>query len=130
MADKSLEALVVKVVKKVIKKEIKAINQYNLPIVSTQINQELQSFTETLETEEDHTQTTAEMFDDIYASNTVNFPTKEDVELDRKLREMKFRQDLRKDWILFLLRDVIVYAVTLLFIFTVSGFYLFTIINT
>ncbi|WP_413171404.1 hypothetical protein [Anabaena azotica] len=129
MADKSLEALVVKVVKKVIKKEIKAINQYNLPIVSTPINQELQNFTETLETE-DHTQTAAEMFDDIYASNTVNFPTKEDVELDRKLREMKFKQDLRKDWILFLLRDVIVYAVTVLFIFTVSGFYLFAIINT
>jgi hypothetical protein len=129
MADKSLEALVVKVVKKAIKKEIKAINQYSLPIVSTQINQELQSFPETLETE-DHTQTTAEIFDNTYASNTVNFPAKEDVELERKLREIKFKQDLRKDWILFILRDVIVYAATVLFIFTVTGFYLFAIINT
>jgi hypothetical protein len=129
MADKSLEALVVKVVKKAIKKEMKAINQYSLPIVSTQINQELQSFPETLETE-DHTQTTAEIFDNTYASNTVNFPAKEDVELERKLREIKFKQDLRKDWILFILRDVIVYAATVLFIFTVTGFYLFAIINT
>ena len=129
MADKSLEALVVKVVKKAIKKEIKAINQYSLPIVSTQINQELQSFAETLETEA-HTQSTAEIFDNTYASNTVNFPAKEDVELERKLREIKFKQDLRKDWILFILRDVIVYAATVLFIFTVTGFYLFAIINT
>jgi flagellar biosynthesis/type III secretory pathway protein FliH len=90
MADKSLEALVVKVVKKVIRKEIKAIKQYSLPIVSTQINQELQSFPETLETE-DHIQTTAEIFENIYASNTVNFPAKEDLELDRKLRKIKFK---------------------------------------
>jgi hypothetical protein len=129
MADKSLEALIVKVVKKVIKKEIKTLNQYSLPIVSTPINQELQSFADTLETEED-TSNTAEIFDDIYASSTVNFPTKEDVELERKLREMKFKQELRKDWILFILKDVIVYAATVLFMFTVAGFYLFVFINT
>ncbi|TAF04453.1 MAG: hypothetical protein EAZ77_15635 [Nostocales cyanobacterium] len=69
------------------------------------------------------------MFDHIYTSKIVNLPAKEDVELDRQLRELKFKQELRKDWILFLLRDVIVYAATVLFMFTFAGFYLFTLIH-
>jgi hypothetical protein len=59
----------------------------------------------------------------------MNLSTKEDVELERKLRELKFKQELRKDWILFILKDVIVYAATIIFIFILSGFYLFTLIQ-
>jgi hypothetical protein len=59
----------------------------------------------------------------------MNISTKEDVELERKLRELKFKQELRKDWILFIIKDVIVYATTIIFIFIFSGFYLFTLIQ-
>ncbi|OUL26395.1 hypothetical protein BV378_13150 [Nostoc sp. RF31YmG] len=69
------------------------------------------------------------MIDDIYASRYVNLHSKEDAELERKLRELKFKQELRKDWISFLLKDVIVYSATVIFIFTVAGFYLFTLIQ-
>ncbi|MGF1934669.1 MAG: hypothetical protein RM347_009745 [Nostoc sp. ChiQUE02] len=61
--------------------------------------------------------------------STVNLQSKEDVELDRKLREIKFKQELRKDWILFLVRDVIIFPAAILFIFAVSGYSLFTQIH-
>ncbi|MBD2295430.1 hypothetical protein H6G06_18615 [Anabaena sphaerica FACHB-251] len=128
MTDKNLEALIVKIVKKLLKKEITKLNQDSLPIVSTEVNQQLDSFPENFVTEEE-THSTAEILKDVYTSRFVNLPTQEDLELERKLREMKFRQELRKDWILFLLRDIIVYASTILFMFTAAGFYLFTIIN-
>jgi S-adenosylmethionine synthetase len=129
MADKNLEALIVKIVKKVIKKEIKNLNPDNLPIVSTEVNQQLPSLTETFETEAE-TSTTAEILENIYTNRFVNLPTTEDLELERKLRELKFKQELRKDWILFLLKDVIVYAATILFMFTFAGFYLLTLIKS
>ncbi|MFM6104776.1 MAG: hypothetical protein ACKPEO_01830, partial [Sphaerospermopsis kisseleviana] len=66
---------------------------------------------------------------DVDTSSLMNISTKEDVELERKLRELKFKQELRKDWILFILKDVIVYAATIIFIFIFSGFYLFTLIQ-
>jgi hypothetical protein len=55
----------------------------------------------------------------------VNLQSPEDVELERKLRELKFKQELRKDWILFIVRDVVIFPAAILFIFAVSGYSLF-----
>lgn len=54
-----------------------------------------------------------------------NLQSQEDVELERKLRELKFKQELRKDWILFIVRDVIIFPAAILFIFAASGYSLF-----
>jgi hypothetical protein len=54
-----------------------------------------------------------------------NLQSQEDVELERKLRELKFKQELRKDWILFIVRDIIIFPTAILFIFAVSGYSLF-----
>ncbi|MBX9258180.1 hypothetical protein H1Q63_30380 [Desmonostoc muscorum CCALA 125] len=54
-----------------------------------------------------------------------NLESQEDVELERKLRELKFKQELRKDWILFIVRDVVFFSAAILFIFAVSGYSLF-----
>ncbi|MHC0064699.1 hypothetical protein ACWATR_17665 [Nostoc sp. UIC 10890] len=54
-----------------------------------------------------------------------NLQLQEDVELELKLRELKFRQELRKDWILFIVRDVVIFPVAILFIFAASGYSLF-----
>ncbi|MFS0516397.1 hypothetical protein ACEYW6_17010 [Nostoc sp. UIC 10607] len=54
-----------------------------------------------------------------------NLQLQEDVELERKLRELKFKQELRKDWILFIVRDVIIFPAAILFIFAASGYSLF-----
>ena len=54
-----------------------------------------------------------------------NLQSQEDVELARKLRELKFKQELRKDWILFIVRDVVIFPAAILFIFAVSGYSLF-----
>ena len=54
-----------------------------------------------------------------------NLQSQEDVELERKLRELKFKQELRKDWILFIVRDVVIFPAAILFIFAVSGYSLF-----
>ncbi|MDD1415953.1 hypothetical protein MEN41_15345 [Dolichospermum sp. ST_con] len=119
MADKNLENLIVKIVKKVIKKEIRNLNQDNLPIVFTESNPAL-----------DHWQnpdTPEEVIDDLQIIPYSKLPDKEDIELERKLRELKFKQELRKDWISFLVKDVIVYSATMIFILTIVGFYLFRI---
>lgn len=58
--------------------------------------------------------------------STVNLQSQEDSELERKLRELKFKQQLRKDWILFIVRDVVIFPAAILFIFAVSGYSLFT----
>ncbi|MEH2144727.1 MAG: hypothetical protein V7K54_21350 [Nostoc sp.] len=58
--------------------------------------------------------------------STVNSQSQEDSELERKLRELKFKQELRKDWILFIVRDVVIFPAAILFIFAVSGYSLFT----
>lgn len=55
----------------------------------------------------------------------VNKQSQEDAELERKLRELKFKQELRKDWILFIVRDVVILSAILFFIFAVSGYSLF-----
>ncbi|WP_138498008.1 hypothetical protein [Nostoc sp. PA-18-2419] len=55
----------------------------------------------------------------------VNSQTQEDAELERQLRELKFKQELRKDWILFIVRDVVFFSTTILFIFAMSGYSLF-----
>lgn len=128
MAEKNIEALITKIVKKVIKKEMAKLNSDNLAIVSSQTNQPLDTFIERVSTWEDD-KNTEEMVNDLYSNSYPNLPNQEDAELERKLRELKFKQELRKDWILFLVKDVIVYSVTMLFIFTVAGFYLYTLME-
>ncbi|MEH1787328.1 hypothetical protein [Nostoc sp.] len=59
----------------------------------------------------------------------LNLQSQEDVELEQKLRELKFKQELRKDWILFIVRDVVIFPAAILFIFAVSGYSLFTQIH-
>ncbi|MFN6498012.1 MAG: hypothetical protein RMX65_013525 [Nostoc sp. DedQUE01] len=54
-----------------------------------------------------------------------NLQSPEDAELERKLRELKFKQELRKDWIIFIVRDVVFFSAAILFIFAVSGYSLF-----
>ncbi len=61
--------------------------------------------------------------------SSVNLQSQEDAELERKLRELKSTQDLRKDWFLFILRDVLVFSAALIFIFAVGGYSLFTLIT-
>ncbi|MEH2078012.1 MAG: hypothetical protein V7K57_27055 [Nostoc sp.] len=56
---------------------------------------------------------------------TENLQSEEDIELERKLRELKFKQELRKDWILFIVRDVVIFPAAILFIFAASGYSLF-----
>ncbi|MEH2119556.1 hypothetical protein [Nostoc sp.] len=58
--------------------------------------------------------------------STVNLQSQEDSEPERRLRELKFKQELRKDWILFIVRDVVIFPAAILFIFAVSGYSLFT----
>ncbi|MBH8554019.1 hypothetical protein I8751_16925 [Nostocaceae cyanobacterium CENA357] len=58
--------------------------------------------------------------------STVNLQLQADAELEHKLRELKFKQELRKDWILFLVRDVVIFSAAILFIFGISGYSLFT----
>ena len=119
MADKNLETLIVKIVKKVIRKEIKNRNQDNLPIIVTESNSTLDNW--------QNPETTAEVIDDLEISPYIRLPEKEDIELERKLRELKFKQELRKDWISFLVKDVIVYSATMIFILVLAGFYLFRV---
>lgn len=59
--------------------------------------------------------------------SSVNLESQEDAELERKLREIKYKQELRKDWILFILRDVVVFSAALVFIFVIAGYSLFTL---
>ncbi|QSJ16176.1 hypothetical protein JYQ62_31190 [Nostoc sp. UHCC 0702] len=55
----------------------------------------------------------------------VNKQSEKDAELDRKLRELEFKHELRKNWILFIVRDVVIFSTTIFFIFAVSGYSLF-----
>ncbi|AUT02386.1 hypothetical protein CLI64_19415 [Nostoc sp. CENA543] len=55
----------------------------------------------------------------------INQNSQADAELDRQLRELQFRQELRKDWILFIVRDLVIFSTTILFILLVSGYALF-----
>ena len=55
----------------------------------------------------------------------VNKQSQEDAELERKLRELKFKLELRKEWILFIVRDVVIFSAIIFFIFAVSGYSLF-----
>ncbi|PHJ56214.1 hypothetical protein VF14_26005 [Nostoc linckia z18] len=55
--------------------------------------------------------------------------SQEDAELERRLRQLKFKQELRKDWIVFIVRDVVFFSVAIVFIIAVSGYSLFTQIH-
>ncbi|MBD2451328.1 hypothetical protein H6G76_30220 [Nostoc sp. FACHB-152] len=55
----------------------------------------------------------------------VNKQSQEDAELERKLRELQFKQELRKNWILFIVRDVVIFSITIFFVFALSGYSLF-----
>jgi hypothetical protein len=57
--------------------------------------------------------------------SAVNKQSPEDAELERKLRELQFKQELRKNWILFIVRDVVIFSITIFFLFAVSGYSLF-----
>jgi hypothetical protein len=57
--------------------------------------------------------------------STENKQSEEDAKLERKLRELKFRQELRKDWILFIIRDIVILSATIFFFLAVSGYSLF-----
>jgi hypothetical protein len=57
--------------------------------------------------------------------STVNQQPEEDAKLERKLRELKFRQELRKDWILFIIRDLVIFSAIIFFLLAVSGYSLF-----
>ncbi len=59
----------------------------------------------------------------------INLKSQEDAELERKLQELKFKQELRKDWILFIARDIVIFSAAILFVFAISGYSLFTQIN-
>lgn len=54
--------------------------------------------------------------------SSVNLYSQADADLERKLRELKSKQELRKDWILFIVRDVVVFSAAFLFIFAVGGY--------
>jgi nitrate reductase NapE component len=71
----------------------------------------------------------ASIADKFVARGSLNLSSSDDAALDRKLRELKAKQELRKDWILFLVRDVVIFPTTMLFILTVSGYALFTLIK-
>jgi hypothetical protein len=58
----------------------------------------------------------------------VNLRSPAETELDLKLRELKFRQELRKDWILFIVRDVVIFSVAIAFVFTLCGYSFFILI--
>nr|WP_201280427.1 CopG family transcriptional regulator [Hassalia byssoidea] len=74
--------------------------------------------------------TTENIIKDIYDSRSIaNSQSQEDVVLERKLRELKSKQELRKDWILFILRDVVIFSAASVFIFAVGGYSLFTLIK-
>ncbi len=128
MPEKNLETLIVKIVKKVVKKEIGNLKHHSLPIVSNQTNSSLDNFVENVANWENQP-TTEEIIDNIYASGYVSLLSKENIELEHQLRELKFKQELRKDWILFIIKDVLVYCTTIIFIFAVASFYLFTLIQ-
>jgi hypothetical protein len=58
----------------------------------------------------------------------VNLRSPAEIELDLKLRELKFKQELRKDWILFIVRDVVIFSVAIAFVFTLCGYSFFILI--
>ncbi|MBD2662937.1 hypothetical protein B6N60_00458 [Richelia sinica FACHB-800] len=126
MTDKNLDALITKIVKKVMKKEIEKFKAENLAIVSTQINEPLETLKDTNNNWENAVD--EEVIENIYTSRYINISAKEAADFDYKLRELKFRQELLKDWILFILKDVVVYSLTILFIFSAAGFYLFSLV--
>jgi soluble lytic murein transglycosylase-like protein len=128
MSEKNLEALIVKVVKRAIKKELQKLEQEILPSVTTQNNQPIEAILDTSSNWEDEP-TTEKLIDDIYIKQAVNLPTKEDAELERKLKELKFRQELRKDWILFIVRDVVLFPSTVVFIFVIAAYFVFVLFN-
>ena len=55
--------------------------------------------------------------------------SQEDAALDRKLREKKSIQELRKDWVFFILMDVIALSAALIFILAVGSYSLFSFIQ-
>ncbi|GAA6620259.1 hypothetical protein [Scytonema sp. NUACC26] len=63
------------------------------------------------------------------ARGSLNLSSSDDAVLEQKLRELKAKQELRKDWILFIVRDVVIFPTTILFILAVCGYSLFTLIK-
>jgi hypothetical protein len=61
--------------------------------------------------------------------SSVSLQLQEDADLERKLRELKAKQELRKDWLLFIFRDIVFFSVALIFILAVGIFSLFFLIK-
>lgn len=57
--------------------------------------------------------------------SAINKQSSADAELERQLRELQFKQELKKSWILFIVRDVVIFSAIIFFIFAVSGYSLF-----
>ncbi|GEM_PF-3234896 len=55
--------------------------------------------------------------------------SQEDADLERQLRELRSKQELRKDWILFIVKDIVVFCTSVVFMFVVSGYALFTLLT-
>ncbi|HLO86124.1 MAG TPA: hypothetical protein VK203_14105 [Nostocaceae cyanobacterium] len=128
MAEKNLESLIAKIVKRAIKKELRKLEEKNLSAVTTQETQPLDAVLATFKTWENEADTD-EIIDNIYTDKTVHLHTKEDAELERKLKELQFRQELRKDWILFIVRDVVLFPSTVIFILVIAAYFVFVLFN-
>lgn len=128
MKNKKLELLIVQLLRKLIRQEIKKMGKNDLQIIATDLNQKGDDLPDFCDHQE--ISTTAEIVNDIFHDNLLNLPikTEADSELERRLREIKFQQEIRKDWIIFLVKDVIVYSATVIFILIFVSFYLFNII--
>lgn len=138
--DKNIECLIKKIVKKVVKKEISKLlnksniqlnsqlNTDNLPVLSDDINSSIDPFLETLSFWKNELDK-EELLQDRSSDDRDNILLGKYGELEGKLRELKFKQELRKDWILFLVKDVIVYSVTILLMLIIAGFYLQQILS-
>ncbi|MBW4611801.1 MAG: hypothetical protein KME21_00665 [Desmonostoc vinosum HA7617-LM4] len=59
----------------------------------------------------------------------INLDSQPDTELERKLREIKFKQELRKDWILFIARDIVIFSTLILFFLIITGYSLLTLLR-
>lgn len=124
MKPKNLEVLLIKLLRKLIKQELKKTQDDDIQIMDKTVSQLEHELSEIYDQKKiPHA---PEMLNEIPHGEYLNltFSTEADAELERRLREIKFRQELRKDWIIFLVKDVIVYATTVIFILTFSCLFL------
>jgi predicted transcriptional regulator len=104
-------------------------NEIVLPFEVSPKTHSLERLIETFGVWQDE-RTTEEILKNIYDNRSISkSQLQENLVLERQLRELKSKQELRKDWILFIVRDVVVLSVVFLFIFAISGYSLFAVIQ-